>query len=188
MLRCNLSFRSIVIDRYSFLIGFETVKSFSDLNQKLRSLLRAANIFGQKWSHQPVLWAWSPELFCLWFESACIVNTPVAITKPNAALIIHFVAGSIDFLLWSPFRWISIGVSSDVVHSLTEECHSHCWNSSSRGELLNAEMAVTSSRFIRKLPGLCSECWTRLLQHRNAADIPGRASREPDKWLWTWTS
>ena len=33
-----------MIDRYSFLIGFETVKSLSDLNQNLRSLLGAADI------------------------------------------------------------------------------------------------------------------------------------------------
>ena len=36
-----------MIDRYSFLIGFDAVKSFSGLNQKLRILLRAADVLGR---------------------------------------------------------------------------------------------------------------------------------------------
>ena len=54
--------------------------------------------------------------------------------------------------------------------------------------VLVTPMAVISSCFTRKLPGWFFEYWTRLLQHRNAAGIPGRASRVPGKWLWTWIS
>ena len=74
--------------------------------------------------YHPAFWVCSLCSLCLFFESACIVNTPVAMTTPQVALMNHLVAGFIYqffkkalWQIWSDAWWL--------FHLLIELLH---WN------------------------------------------------------------
>lgn len=76
--------------------------------------------------YQPIFWAWSPCSLCLLFESACIVNTPVAMTTPQAALISHLVAGSMNWRsIRCHFDCFELTLDVWLVNLLIELLHGH---------------------------------------------------------------